>query len=182
MTVFEYLSVVSSFISAVIAFAAVLLTQREMRENRNYNKTSIRPILVIRKHLGGSQGKYGISLTNEGLGPALIKDCEVIIGQKKMEDHHDHGWNAAIKELKLSDIVSPFKIETIAPCGAIAHGDRKWLFYIDKNNTDKVIDEKNRRRLEIAIEHSDLDVKIIYKSMFGDAYKVSLKNRLIANN
>lgn len=176
MRVYEYLSMVSSFISAVIAFAAVLFTRKELREYRNYNKLSIRPLLVIRLHLGGSQGKYGISVTNEGLGPALIKDLVVIIGHEKMKDLNDHGWNAAIEKLKLHDIASLFKFEVIAPCGVISHGDRKWLFYLNKDDANKSSDEKNRKRLENGIKHFDFDVRISYQSMFDDPYKISLSN------
>jgi hypothetical protein len=99
MTVFEYLTIISSLLSLVTALVAVVLTRRTIVDNRNYNETtirdnryynklSLRPFLLLRQHFGGSQGNYGTSVTNEGLGPALIRQCEIHIATKKL----DGGW------------------------------------------------------------------------------------------
>ena len=166
MTAYEYLSVVTSFISAAVAFATVLLVRNELRENRNYNKISIRPLLTITQHFGGSQGKYGIAVKNSGLGPAIINRCEIVIGSNKMkENRSDHGWSAAIEELKLKNKIE-LNISKVAPNGKIAHGDRLWLLYI----ADKSINKDNIDELENAIKNSQLNIDISYESMFGEKF------------
>lgn len=157
------------YISLIIAFLALLLTFWELRVNRAYNKMSIRPLLVITQHFGGSQERYGIAVKNAGLGPAIINNCQVMIGKIEMKENGgDHGWDAAIKELNLTSSIK-LKKTIIAPNGKIAHGDRLWLLYID----DESINDENIDEVQKAIENSRLDVKITYESMFGKEYTES---------
>ena len=156
----------TEFLSLIIAFIALLATIWELRENRDYNKISIRPLLVITQHFGGSQGRYGIAVKNAGLGPAIINKCEVTIGSNKMKENDgDHGWNAAKKELKLKRPIELIESK-VAPNGKIAHGDRIWLLYIG----DKSINNENIVEVQNAIKNSGLDVKINYESMFGEPF------------
>ena len=173
MTTFEIVSVVFTIISAAFTFATLRLVQKELRENRDYNETSIKPLLTITKHFGGSQKRYGIAVKNAGLGPAIINRCEILVGSDIMEEDGNHGWNAAIEKLELKNEMV-LKISNVAPNGKIAHGDRVWLLYI----ADESSNEDNRHELEKAVENSQLDIVIRYKSMFGKEFTERFRQKL----
>jgi hypothetical protein len=165
MTVYEYLTVLTSLISVAIAFVTVLFAREELRHSRALN----RPILIITQHFGGSQGRYGIAVKNAGLGPAIITRCEVLIDSNKMkENHRDHGWDAAIDRLKLKSEME-LKKTIVAPAGKLTHGDRIWLMYI----AEKSITDENIYELQSAIETYRLDIKIEYESLIGVKFSES---------
>jgi hypothetical protein len=155
--------------SVAVAFATVLVARKELQQNRAYNKTSIRPMLMITKHFGGSQGAYGIAVKNAGLGPAIIMHCKVLINSNEMDEKDgDHGWNTAINKLGLEAKMRLNK-STIAPDGKLAHGDRIWLLYID----EKSLTKENVEELQSAIKNYRLDIKIDYESLAGDKFTES---------
>ena len=159
MTAFEFLSV-------VIAFMAILLTIITAIQNHSHNRKSVRPNLKIRYHLGGSKGKYGISVKNEGLGPALIKHCEIKIGAETMDDVADNGWEKVIEMFNLRDMKPRY--ETISPAGVIPAGDRIWLL-------STTLNEEYILRLKEVIRK--IDIKINYESMYSEKYEESFVSK-----
>jgi hypothetical protein len=152
MTIYELLSVVISFLAIILAFITGI-------QNHLHNRMSVRPRLKIRYHLRGSRGKYGISVKNEGLGPALIRHFEIKKGTQLMKDIGDNGWRQVKSIFGLADMKPGY--ETIAPEGLIASGATVWLFSTEVN-------EDYIERLEELF--ASIDIKINYESMYAERF------------
>jgi len=159
MTVYELLSVVISFVAILLAYLTGL-------QNHNHNKKSVRPRLAIRFHLRGSKGNYGISVKNEGLGPALIKHFQIKNGTVIMEDVGDNGWQEVIRQFNLSDVKPGYEI--ISTNGVIPSGGIVWLLSTRVN-------EEYRVRLKNVVEN--IDIKIIYESIYAEKYVEYFRKR-----
>ncbi|KRR08473.1 hypothetical protein CQ12_40310 [Bradyrhizobium jicamae] len=95
---------------AIIALAALgiavwegIENRRSNREQRLHDQMSVRPLLAIRQHLGGSQGYYGLDVTNEGLGPAAVKNCTIKVGGDELKDDEE-GWKEALSKPGLAGL------------------------------------------------------------------------------
>jgi len=84
----------------VIALAALVLAVWEGVMERRHNRLSVAPRLTIRLHAGDSLGMLGCTVSNEGLGPAIVTNCLIKVDGKAMENKGDDGWNAALGNAK----------------------------------------------------------------------------------
>lgn len=141
-------------VSIFIAIVGLLFAIYEGRLNRQYHRISLMPKLIIRKHLGGSQGKLGISVTNEGSGVGLIDDCIVTF------NNENKTWNEVLEELDIDEIDKIGTNNIIS--GAIAAGKSEWLLYADVGHNDF------KKKLREAIDSSQIQIKITYESVFHE--------------
>jgi hypothetical protein len=162
-------------IAALIALAALTLAIWEGVMTRRHNRLSVKPHLQLAQHLRGSKGRLGISLSNAGLGPAIVTNCHVEVdGQLMPSNDGCNGWKTAASTLELEDIVEGY--ETIAfdpdpdsdeeiPGVVMEAGETKWLL-------SAPIDEKARAGLEMALPR--VQVVVSYQSMYGEKSTVEL--------
>lgn len=149
MTVFEFLSVLTGFI-------AIVLTVIMAFQNYEHNRKSVKPKLVIRSHLAGSKGYFGISVKNDGLGPAIITGFEIQAIDLETNDEESNFWDLVAEKYNLFD--ARLRYESIFPDGVIPSGERVWLLSTDINDDYK-------ERLEHAI--NEINISIFYKSMYS---------------
>jgi hypothetical protein len=146
--------------TAAIALAALTVTIWEGITNRRHNRLSLRPFLSITQHLGGTQGRFGISVDNDGLGPAAITRCSVSVDGDVISDEEDPDWNVVLSKLGL-------EVEAICERirgRAIHSGDRKWLLTIRLEDASEPV----RKALLGAFKR--LRVEIHYDSFYGEGY------------
>lgn len=77
---------------AIIAGCALFFTSYQTYALRKHNKLSVRPRLVVATEtvqvatqLPALMERFRVTLTNAGLGPAIIKDYQVLIGDQLMQ-------------------------------------------------------------------------------------------------
>jgi hypothetical protein len=146
--------------STVIALAALAVAVWEGVATRRHNRLSVAPRLSIRHHLRGSQGRFGLTASNDGPGPALVTQCLLEIDGSSVEERGDNGWESAITALGLREL--NFGYTTIAPHGVIRSGETVWLLSTPKT------EEAEQHIKEITDAFGHLDVSISYESVYRD--------------
>jgi hypothetical protein len=154
---------------AIIALAALgvavwtgIENRRNNREQRRYDQMSVRPLLAIRQHLGGSQGYYGLDVTNEGLGPAAVKNCTIKVGGDELKDD-EQGWTDALSKLGLAGLRLSHGTITNS---AMRPGQSVRLLSAE-------LDATTQRRLADAFKK--LDVIVSYESLYSESLTATLQ-------
>ncbi|MCA0177976.1 MAG: hypothetical protein LCH73_17085 [Proteobacteria bacterium] len=87
-----YLSVSAVAISVV----ALLLSWYQLDVGRRHNQLSVRPLLLLTPHLEGPTGRNGLYLSNQGLGPAILRDIRVTVGEQSFEGLGKSKWREVL--------------------------------------------------------------------------------------
>jgi len=66
-----------SIVALVVSIATAAIALKQMAITRDHNRKSVMPALQITTHLEGEGGRNGIYISNDGLGPAYLKDFSV---------------------------------------------------------------------------------------------------------
>jgi hypothetical protein len=143
--------------AALIALAALGIAVWEGVMSRRHDRLSVGPLLVLRHHLGGSRGSLGLTISNEGLGPAVVTKCILEVDGEPCKEDGDNGWEAAISLLGLRDFRPRYT--TVAPDGIIRPGDTVWLL-------STTVTEDHVSGLSKAL--SRLNVRVSYESIYKD--------------
>jgi hypothetical protein len=141
--------------TAVVALAALGLAVYEGRETRRHNRLTVRPELRIRQHQRGLKESLGLSVSNDGSGPALINECNIWV-----DNVATSGWEDAIAKLTFHHHTVGFENITSA---VIPPGNRVWLLSAQPKQGD---DEAAKRELSHCITR--LRVTISYSSLYNE--------------
>ncbi len=144
--------------TAIVALAALGTAVWEGVVTRRHNRLSVQPHLSISHHLAGSRGRFGLTVSNDGLGPALVTGCVVEVDGQPMKEDGGNGWEAAITTIGLRG--RDLNFTTIAPDGVIRAGDYVWLLWTPAT------DETKRQISEVTVAFRRLCVRISYESMY----------------
>lgn len=158
--------------TAVALFAAVFAWQ-QVDIGREHNKLSVRPILQITPYLEGTGGRNGLFLTNDGLGPALLKTFSVRSGSVVREGFGVDQWAEIIATTK----ANPACFGTGWPKGetAIKVGAELPLVILTKA-------EGNTCQLELIklIAGPAVHITVGYESMYGEQKTLVADSRIIS--
>jgi hypothetical protein len=83
-----------------ISFLALGLAWWQLELGRKHNKLSLKPLLTITPYSEGKDGKNGVFISNQGLGPAILKDFTVTIDGKTYKGLGENKWTEALKAAK----------------------------------------------------------------------------------
>lgn len=72
----------SNLIIALLAFLAFVISLLQAKNNRQHNRLCVKPALCDWLDVGNSY--FHFSVTNNGIGPAIIKDMSVFVDDKKL--------------------------------------------------------------------------------------------------
>lgn len=143
--------------TVVVAIVALGVALWEGKISRRHNRLSVMPLLTIRHHLGGSQRFLGLSVANDGLGPALITACTLEVDGRVIQDPDYDAWEAAVSSLGLHHI-SP-RVRTFGRKEVIRSGDAVWLL-------SAAITDDHAAALDAALRR--VNVRVAYESIHGD--------------
>lgn len=137
----------------LIAVAALVTAVWSAGATRRHNRLSVKPHLAIATWATDSIQKWGIVLSNDGLGPAVVRSYKIFIDGKE------------IPPSKWADIAACLgepvgRWEYAAPVGAIKPGDECFLFAVPRevfaSESGKFYDILKRIR-----------IRVTYASMYG---------------
>jgi hypothetical protein len=147
--------------AAIIALLALGVSVWEGMESRKYNRLITRPHLRIdRVTIAGLP--TGITVTNDGVGPAIIRKFRVICDKKEIIVHNDEPPSAiAAKRLGLN---GPFNTCTLKCGDSFAVGETKNLLVI----THAPVDVDRIKDLRQNLRRIDFDIN--YESVYGEQF------------
>jgi len=152
--IFNILSLFFSIIALLVSFWTLRVSQK-------HNILSVRPYLTLKESYSRSDSYYGLGVSNDGLGPAIIQKMSIFVDGKEFES-----WKEAIGGLNMYfpwiTYVLLEKGDTIKP------GKELPLFYISNDNIMPRRVNKFDKSLNI------LSLCIEYKSMYENDENFSI--------
>ena len=79
-----------------VSIAAALFAWKQVELGREHNRLSVAPILQITPYAEGKGGKNGLFMTNDGLGPAIIKSFSIRSGGVVAEGFGANRWSEIV--------------------------------------------------------------------------------------
>ena len=156
-------STVTAIASVTIALAAVFLSVWQGAETRQHNRLSVTPKLVLTKDMRQEAGSIGIFIANEGLGPAIIRDIVISVGEAQYDVNTREGWIDVLDHLEINERwIQWFAISEGTYFRA---GQSDFLLAADR---DKI---NVSEELRLTQATSQLKVRIEYESVYGDEFQ-----------
>ncbi|MCK4905089.1 hypothetical protein KAS42_02430 [bacterium] len=160
--------VVTNVCYLVIACAAVFVAVWQVITTREHNRCSVKPHLSFER-CTSNQSK--IVLSNEGTGPAFIKDVRIYLDSKLIENFDYTSWRKIVAQLKLNapDVMGL----GFDPDGVIGQDRSRTVLSIRtiNNTTDEIMQQFHR-----------INIEIDYTSVYGDRFQVTLNSDLKKNS
>ena len=158
------LQLITALGTVVIAFAALALSVLQFKASRTHNKLSVRPLLVLDANYDPTVRGFGLSVSNKGIGPAVILDFRILVDGKDETASASHPWAAALKKLDLNyTFIQHFSLSSDT---AISPRETLPLITADRDQIkdDMVHHMKNRL--------PRIGIVISYASVYGDHFTV----------
>lgn len=161
---FELLISVCAIIVAIFAFITSVC---QAYFTRRHNKLSVKPILSVEFNLAyKNDDDFGISLKNNGIGPAILKDLKVFVEGKLASNFSRDNWEKVFELIQIPKNWEPLiSCTTIKPDYSISAGDKKQLLKINKKGLETNTLEDMRNFLK------KLKIQITYESIYGEQWK-----------
>ncbi len=150
----------------IIALCALLFTAYQAYLSRKHNRISVTPKLAIlaARSTENGMGSFHIKLSNNGLGPAIIKRCDFEVDSKPKEFNDSDEMRTFIE-----DWVGPIGIKTTVmsflPEHIIAANESSIILQLEFI----VDDGKGWEHIEGIARRLSLRVK--YSSMYGEQFE-----------
>lgn len=154
---------VTAALALPISILAAVFTWQQLEIGREHNRLSVAPILQITPYLEGLGGKNGFYMTNEGLGPAVIKSFSVRSGGVAAEGFGADRWSEIIATTE----ANPACFGSGWPKGetTLRPGDEKPVLFLTKSaGSSACLAEMVKLAGGRAI-----DIEIGYESMYKEA-------------
>ena len=146
--------------SIAIALSALAVAIWQGILMRRHNRLSLRPHLTFRQMMSEANPQFSLELLNNGIGPAIIKDFQVLLDGER-EDHFEaQGWMA------LLDLIGLKGRAIGASCGPdefLAAGQSLQLIKYESQPAPI-----GTRELRKALRR--IEIHIGYQSIYGDRY------------
>ncbi len=116
--------------AAIIALCALFLTIYQARLTRRHNRLSVRPLLTsYTGEVSSSNAQITFSLTNSGLGPALIDAFEVTLDGAPVNIRATEQLNGTLAQL-LGRPPKSFSVGHLGPSSTLRKDETRELFNI----------------------------------------------------
>jgi hypothetical protein len=164
----------ASTVATITAVAAILLGIWDSTQTRRHNRLSVAPYLVVDYTVEASeeQSRYTVSLTNEGVGPAIVSSVRISLPASLGGGTYDD-WGQVASLLRTRGFTVPtyWNFE-----GGEALGVQK--------NRQLVAAFIPRSASTAAMQERIAGIQIVvkYASVYGDEYEARLQNELPASN
>lgn len=87
---------VTAIAASLIALISLFVSIFQMREARRFDTISVRPSVEFTRHFESGAQFYGITISNNGLGPCIIRKLEVLVDDQPFELSTTLGWHNAV--------------------------------------------------------------------------------------
>lgn len=98
------IELIASVSAVLISLFAVGLSWWQLEVGREHNRLSVRPLVIVTPYLEGPGGRNGLYLSNEGLGPAVLKDMKAVVAGKSFGGLGMSHWRQILKELNANPL------------------------------------------------------------------------------
>lgn len=169
----ETSNLISNISSLIIGASALFLTVWQTHAQRENNKLSVRPKLEVVSDFSLHEKEAFLRLSNTGLGPALVKQIEVYMKNKKFDANNLSPAQAIAKAIGMHEYMHCFDIDPISDNGAtIPAGQQINLIYIGKAYSDRRFNNNCYTSHE-ALEYKSKDLKLVvhYESAYQEKFK-----------
>lgn len=146
-----------SFIATFIALLALFFSILDHYQNRKHNKKTVKPILLI--EVQEYDERYGIFISNQGYGPAIIDSCVVYYKNERIK--HDDVWSEIFNIHFLYPIDFGIEGTSLNNRHVIKTGENKLIWVANINELGG-----NMQLLNNAID--SISMKVYYHSIYED--------------
>ena len=141
--------------SLLVAAIALISAIWSSYNARRHNRLSVRPLLRRRYQFTNLGERVGVSITNLGLGPAIIDHCHLKKGERTFPNTHA-GWAEPLRDSDLN--LKSWNITMLKSGSVIVPGESIWIYQANEMT-----------QLSIAIDvFAELAVSIEYKSLYQE--------------
>jgi len=163
---------ITTWATTVIALAAVVVSFWTGYETRRHNRLSVKPLLGIAGNTAPGP-EYGLILSNDGAGPALVTGWKISYKNELMGEYQEgkqglDNWNnIEMGWLKIREKLC-IRPDLIA-CGSynvIRSGQRYPIFWITQTDWNKELSKENRQEFSEALKQ--IKVEIDYESIYRE--------------
>ena len=166
MQIFNYVfQFFKEYGEGIIAVCALSLTVWQFVVQRKHNRVSVRPHITRATDTSWNNGDASlkVSITNNGLGPAIIKDFKVFYKNAECEPE------IAIKEA-LGELQKNCQFGTMGEDSALAQGESKVLLNVRFKTQHPSQIELVRAKIDT------MDFYISYKSAYGETWEIDTRD------
>ena len=156
----------ASTVATVIAVAAIVLGVVDSMQTRAHNRLSVKPYLVVEVTTAarGDETTMIIDVSNEGVGPAVIREMQIVLPDELGGGSHPE-WGPAVEALRDAGavVLSYWNFE-----GGEALGIQR-----SRELVRIVLTDAARPGLDELIDR--MDVRIGYESIYGEEFSSALR-------
>ena len=156
---------VTAICSVIIAGAALFISTWQVITTRRHNRLSVRPSLNFHIIVALEPPKAEILITNNGVGPAFIKDFRVYIDDKLRDDFKAADWP------KVASLIG-FKSRYAE---GICFGKDTPLAAAKSHPVFKVSITEENKPPQVQKAFDRINIFIKYESVYKDKYEVKLR-------
>lgn len=156
---------------SISIFAAVFAWQ-QVELTRNHNRKSVTPILQITPYMEGKNHRNGLYLTNDGLGPAVIKSFSVRSGGILAKGFESDRWGEILSAKNLN----PTCFATGWPKSEVAIRPGIEITLLSLTNAEGM--DICRLDLLKLIAGSPIEIDVEYESIYGEVKHLQANSKI----
>lgn len=150
----------------IAGLLAIFISFWQAFDAREHNRLSLKPYITSAYTVTGVDNNDGVFVSNDGMGPAFIKEAYIIANGKTF-DLATNSWPAIYDHLHIKNGCHTerwFKMGSV-----IKSGDKIKLIYPTSATNDK----ECVNQFTDLLSHSELNLHIVYESIYEYEYKYS---------
>ncbi|NRQ34709.1 hypothetical protein HII36_23160 [Nonomuraea sp. NN258] len=154
---------VTAICATVIAVISLAVSIYQVRSSQRHNRYALRPLLQIWVAFVPGR-EAGLKIWNVGLGPAVVTSTEVWL-----DGQYIGPWTKGTSRLVRTGFTPRPRAHTLVEGTSIPIGDKAFLIGLDNYTPAEHV--AYRELIE-----DRLDIRIRYKSLYGEAFVVSTRS------
>jgi hypothetical protein len=166
---------VSTALAVCVSIFAAVFTWQQVEVSRIHNRLSVKPILQITPYGEGATGRNGLYLSNDGLGPAVIKSFSAKVAGVTASGFESDRWAQILSAAG----VNPTCFATGWPRSetTLRAGIETPLVYLTKAEGSELCFAE----LVKLIGGNAIEIDIQYESIYGERKRLSAISKVYSN-
>lgn len=155
----------------VIAIVGAVIALIEVHLNRRHNRLSVKPILVFYRGNDETEGAIRHTLSNKGMGPAVITKRQLLLDGAPIDWPVTHTEDRELLERLGLTKPNKYHFNKLRIGTAISERDTTDVFYLA---TQCSIPERNEAHEQNVAALKRLNIKLTYASIYGETWTVEM--------